>query len=218
MELNNLVKNYKQTKDQKIINQIIGLLRDTIQNKAKYIFERKYYPLSLYHKCKVCREAQGEDKCTCIRGTFNLKKEHLCEYLDVENDLWCEILRIINNYDITKDFNTYLYATLWNWTPSFINKNFIKSLRNKSLSYANKEGKEMDIVDDDSENTIINNSTLQAIYSVCKTNREKEILSILLKNNKISQKQIAKKLKVTQQSVSKIIQKLRLNIKKVVEL
>jgi RNA polymerase sigma factor (sigma-70 family) len=231
INLTNIVIQYKQTKDKQILNQIYKELKSTIQQKSRFIFYAKFYPLNLYHPCKYCRNCnklndipkaehniicKDCDVCKCIKGFFNLKKDALCDYEDVENDLWLEILRSIENFDITKDFNTYLFADLWEWIPSFITKDFVKSLSNKSLTQKDEEGNEIqiDITDDQEEPQ--KKPTLQDILKVCQTDIEKKVCELYLNNPNLSQEEIAKELGTYKMNISRIINKLRKRLKKFV--
>jgi RNA polymerase sigma factor (sigma-70 family) len=158
--------------------------------------------------CKECEE------CKCVKGFFNLKKSNLCEYEDVENDIWLEIMRTIENFDITKDFNTYLFSNLWEFIPSFITKNFVKSLLNKSLTKVDSEGNEteMEIADEEEKD---NQFDIETIIKLCKTEQEKEIIQLLIKG--LKQKEIAEKLEVSEQYISKKLIKLRKQLKKIVD-
>lgn len=231
--LTELVKEYKQTKEQKLLDLIFEELRYTIKKKSKNIFFNKWYPYSLYHKCKSCRECKKDEnisleeqkiicenceKCSCIKGSFNLKKSGLCDYNDIKNDLVLEILRIIKNYNPEKDFNTYLFASLWEWYPSFLNKNFIKSLQNKTLTTVNSEGEENEFeVEEEPAQTALEEKeetaiTIEQIYNVCKNDTERKTLELLEKG--LNQRQIAKELKVSYQYISLIIKELRKKLKK----
>jgi RNA polymerase sigma factor (sigma-70 family) len=200
-KLTELIIEYKKTKDKILSEKIYIELRFIVEKKAKYIFEQKYYPISLYHKSEK-------------NGCFNLRKHNLCEYFDVENDLWIEIFRIIENYDITKEFENYLYSSLKNWTPSFINKNFVDSLANNSLNYVrNEEEQLIEIEDDNGKNITEQNSNLEEIFAICNTDRERKILSIILGEKGITQKEIAKKIGISQPAVNKILRGLKKKIK-----
>jgi hypothetical protein len=226
-----LVKQYKQTQDKATLDKIFEELKTLIHKKAKYIFERKYFPIALYHLCKSCRKCeQGNDlveeqkkkiycevcdDCTCVRGYFNLRQDNLCEYQDVENDLWLEILRIIKDYDITKDFSTYLISSIYEWRPSFLTKDFVDSLRNTSLTRTNEEGfeEEMDIADNDTQNQLFSRLTLREIASItCKFSHNKtehKIIHMLFRDNSLTQAEIAEQLCVSQQYISEVIKTLQ---------
>lgn len=220
MNIEILVKEYKQTQNKKILNDIFISLKKLVQKKSKYVYHKKFYPLSLYSKCSECRNCQDKTqcegciKCTCIKGTFNLKRNQLCDYEDVENDLWLEILRIIKNYNITKNFDTYLYASLWEWRPSFVNKNLLKEIETRSLT----RSEECDSISEDVPDYTSGEQNqlgwkIEEIERICKTKNEQLVLSILLSNNRLNQEEIATKANLTRQTVSKIIKTLRKKIK-----
>lgn len=220
MNIENLVKEYKQTQDKKILNTIFISLKKLVEKKAKYIYHKKFFPLSLYSKCSSCRKCEDRTKCedcqicTCVKGTFNLKRNNLCDYKDVEDDLWLEILRIIKNYDITKNFDTYLYASLWEWSPSFVNKNLLKDIETRSLT----RSEDCDNVSEDIPDYTVDEQnkldwTIEEIEKICKTENEKKVLSILVSNNRLNQEEIAEKSGLTRQTVSKIIKNFRKKIK-----
>jgi len=229
LNLTNLIKEYKESKNKQLLDQVYKELNSTIRQKAKFIYFAKYYPLNLYHPCKYCRNCdklnnvpkaehnticKDCDICRCIKGFFNLRKEGLCEYEDVEQDLNLEVLRVIENFDMTKDFNTYLFSCLWEWIPSFITKNFVKSLLNKSLTKIDDEGNEteMDIADETEEKSEPSVS-IEDIFTICKDDLEKKVLILILKHKKINQTKIAKELGITQQAISLILKGLRKRLK-----
>jgi len=219
------IKEYKKTRDKKTLDKIFDLLRPTIVSKAKFIFYKKFYPLSLYNKCYQCRickyqkteKCKNCDKCNCIRGSFNLKKSHLCEYQDVENNLWVDLLRMIETYDSIRSWNSYFYTSLWHWQPTFLTQNFIKSLLNSSLTttqhLAEKENinKELEIFGE-SEDAKKLCKQIEEILS----KQEKQIFSILLSKNRLTEEEIAKKIGKSQQYVSKKIIAIKNKVKKFV--
>lgn len=223
INLTNLVIEYKSTKNKIHLDKIYKELFLVIQQKAKYIYFVKWYPLNLYHPCKYCRNCiklknvpkeehnlicKDCQECKCIKGFFNLHKNNLCEYEDVENDIWLEVLRIIDNFDITKDFNTYLFSCLWEFIPTFITQNFIKSMTNKSLVKVDEDGNEIILdISDGNQKLRIND-----FLNLCQNEKEKTIVQLLSKG--LTQKQIANKLKYSQQNISLIIKKLQEKIKK----
>jgi len=214
MKTENLIKEYKQTKEKKILDQIYLVLNPVIKQKAKFIFEKKFYPLSLYNDCYSCRicDKKNTDECktcqicSCVKGTFNLKRKNLCEQKDVENDLWADVLRMIETYDITKSWDTYFYATLWNWRPTFMTKNFIKSLLDEQLETQDVEDKSQKISQHDIDYII-------EIGKQSLTQEEQKILSMLLPPNELNENQMAKKLGISQQAVSKKLIVLRKKLK-----
>jgi len=227
----NLVKEYKETKSKQIIDKIYVELKVIIKQKAKYIYYHKWYPLNLYHPCKYCRNCtklnnvpksehniicKNCEVCKCIGGFFNLRDKGLCELEDVENDIWLEILRIIENFDITKDFNPYLFSCLWEFIPSFITKDFVKSISNKPLIQKDEEGNETEIDVSNEQEETKPKPSIQEILKVCKTEMEKKVCELYLTNPNLSQEEIAEKLETYKMNISRIINKLRKRLKKFV--
>src|SRR5574343_1243422 len=168
-----LVREYKKTNNPVLMTEICNELTPLIKQKANFIFYKKYYPLSLYNKCYSCQICDNKSKsncklckkCSCIKGTFNLNKSGLCELEDVESDLWVEVLRIIKNYDVTKDFDTYLYSSIWDVRPSFITMDFIKSLQEESfLEESDTELPQTENVIDNSTDILEKNSKIELIF------------------------------------------------------
>ena len=221
--LTNLVIQYKQSKNKQIIDKIYSELKNTVRQKTQFIYYAKWYPMNLYHKCKYCRNCDKLNNvpksehniickdcniCKCIKGFFNLKKHNLCDFEDVENDIWLEIMRVIENFDITKDFNTYLFSCLWEFVPTFITKDFIKSLSHKSLTQQDDKGNEYEI-DVAIEEKIDPLFTPEAILKVCETKREKEVVNLFLNDKTMTQEKAGKKLKISHQAISLILTKLQ---------
>lgn len=226
INLTELVKQYKEIKNKTILDKIYLELKSTIQQKAKFIYYAKFYPLNLYHPCKYCRNCDKLNNipreehntickdceiCRCIKGWFNLRKDNLCDYEDVENDIWLEVLRVIENFDMTKNFNTYLFSCLWEFVPTFVTKDFIKSLSNKSLTQKDKEGNETEV--DISEEKEEPKLSLEDILKVAKTKREKELINLFLTDKKMTQEKAGKLLGITQQAISLIFNKLQKRLK-----
>jgi RNA polymerase sigma factor (sigma-70 family) len=183
-----------------------------------------------YHPCKFCRNCNKLNDvpkeehniickdcsvCKCIKGFFNLRKNGLYTEKDVENDIWLEVLRVIENYDITKDFNVYLFSCLWEFVPTFITKNFVKSLLDKSLTKIDEEGNEteQEIADEQKEKSEPKIS-IDEIFAICKDEFEKKILTLILKQKKINRTKIAKELGVSSSYISLTLKDLRKRIKK----
>lgn len=226
-KLTKLVLDYQKTKSQTILKEILNILNPVIKKKANYIFYAKWYPLNLYHSCKYCRNCTKlkdipksehsiicEDckECKCIKGFFNLNKNHLCEYEDVEQDLLLVILKMIDKFVPEKEFNNYLYTTLWEWMPTFFTKDFVKSLSNKSLTRIDIEGEEtqIDIPEEKEESQF----SLEEILKVVTTKREKEIINLFLNDKKMTQDKAGEILGISQQAISLIFNKLQKKLKK----
>jgi hypothetical protein len=225
INLTNLVIQYKKNKDKLILDKIYLELKSTVKQKARYIFFAKWYPMNLYHKCKFCRNCDKLNDvpkrehnlickecnlCKCIKGFFNLKRNNLCEYEDIENDIWVEVLRIIVNFDVTKDFNVYLFSCLWEFAPTFITKDYIKSLLNKSLIKSNNEEIEIDAPEEIEKL----NLSMEEILKVAETKREKEIINLFLNDRKMTQDKAGKILGITHQAISLVLYKLQKRINK----
>jgi RNA polymerase sigma factor (sigma-70 family) len=221
INLTNLVKEYKETKSEVKLNTILKTMHHIITKKAQYVFYRKYYPLSLYQKCKSCQECKLKkckkcNKCRCEKGAFNLAEKNLCDYMDVEQDLTMEILRLIENFDVRKNFETYLFSTLWNWRPSFLNRDMIKQIHSQSLYEENEDGeyKEVELPAPDKKYAEALKVQLAEFLKVCNNEIERKVILNLLSNKMLNQSEIAIKLGITRQAVSKIMLKLKKRIKK----
>ena len=195
---------YKQTHSSKILNDIFKELNPIIEKKSKYIYFQKYFPISLYNKCSSCLNCKEHKcnichKCTCKKGTFNLHRNNLCDYEDVKQDLSMEILKLIEKFDITRDFDTYFYATLWNWKPSFLNKDFIKTLVSESI------GNQPELIDKKK----IYDFNIQELIAKLKNKIDRQIIYNLLKDNGLSQKELAIKLGLTKSSLDYRIKKIK---------
>ena len=221
-----LIREYKKTNSPALMNKIYQELNPLVRTKSSFIFYKKYYPLSMYNRCYPCQKCENElksncktcKKCTCIKGTFNLSKTGLCEVEDVENDLWIEVLRIIKNYDVTKDFDTYLYASIWNVIPSFLTMDFVKSLDTESLTKTYKSSGEdfqLQPLVEELENTVERKIKLEIIFDSCKTDIERNILKAISAG--YNQGEIAEQLKVTPAYISMLIKDVKERIKKIVE-
>lgn len=229
--LTSLVQEYKQTNNPTLMNKIYTELNPLIQTKASFIFYKKYYPLSLYNKCYPCQKCTNQlnsncktcKKCTCIKGTFNLYKSHLCELEDVESDLWLEILKIIKSYDVTRDFDTYLYASIWNILPSFLTMDFIKSIKTESLSKTYRDNTTGEKEDDfqlgvltvDYHLLLEKQSNLEIIFDSCKTDTERNILK--LTSAGYNQKEIGEQLNVTPQYICQVMKAVKERIKDILK-
>lgn len=220
--ITNLVIKYKKTKNQKFLKELLSILEPLIQKKASYIYNKKWYPMNYFHKCKYCQHCKNKDreickickKCLCDKGYFNLRKNNLCEFNDVKNDLILKVLELIEQFNITKDFYTFLGVILFDWRPSFITQDFIKSLLHKKF-YMEIEGEEIEVNTKDTKTKPIkNNFVIDTIFKICKTKREKDLINLFLNDKRMTQKKAGKLLGITQQAISLIFNKLqnKLNI------
>jgi RNA polymerase sigma factor (sigma-70 family) len=226
-KLTKLVLDYQKTKSQIILKEILEMLNPVIKKKANYVFYVKWYPFNLYHPCKFCRTCtklnnipktehkilcEDCEECKCIKGFFNLNKNHLCEYEDVEQDLLLVILQMIDKFTPEKEFNNYLYTTLWEWMPTFFTKDFVKSLSNKPLTQQDDEGNETQIdLPEKKEDTRL---SIEEILKVAQTKREKEVINLFLKDKNMTQEKVGKILGISQQAISLIFKKLQTKLRK----
>lgn len=231
INLTSLVLDYKQKKDKTILDKIFFELKTIMKQKAKFIYYHKWYPLNLYHSCIFCRNCKKLnnvpkrehniickdcDKCKCIKGFFNLKKDGLCDLEDVENDIWLEVLRVIDNFNSEKDFNIYLFSCLWEFIPSFITKNFVKSLLHKSLTKIDEEGNEteIEILDESKEKPKL---SIEEILKVCKTKKEKELINLFISDKSMNQQKAGEIMGKSQQSISLILNRLQKKLRNIIK-
>jgi RNA polymerase sigma factor (sigma-70 family) len=207
-KLTDLVIEYKKTKTDLIFSQIYALLKKSIQYKAKVLF---YSPVIAGEK-----NVEVFDKKTKKFVVMKKRKYiKLCEtgqiaLEDVEQELNLKLLQVINNYDEAKGtFDTYFFATLWNYVPEFINQEFLDQLKNVKTYSINEDGDEASIVDNiavfsEFEEEINPHDLFENL-----TPQETEVLNLLLKNPKLNQTQVAEKIGVTHSRVSAIYIALR---------
>jgi DNA-binding CsgD family transcriptional regulator len=187
-ELELLVKNYKKKKDEQSLNQIFKLLNNVLKEKAKYIF----YKQSFFGKdgLKLCDTKQ-------------------VELNDVMQELYLELLRIIDNYMVKEPFENYLYANLKLWRPKFINVDFLKNLKTKSIYRLNEEGEEENLADNISIPEPINIE-----FSLPLTKKEQKVWELLQGNLNLSQEKIAEEMDISQKYVSNLITSIKNKIQK----
>jgi len=229
-----LIRKYKKEIEPKIKNKIFReeiykLLETTVKEKADYIYYHEWYPWNLYHKCKSCRVCtklnnvpKSEYKiicedceiCKCIKGCFNLYNNGLCEWKDVFNDIWFEINRIINNYDIIEDFNKYLFGSLWVYRPTFLTKKFLH-ITSKTVSqviiFNDGVEKIKDIIDPN-PNAIENlekdeKSKIEKLAFAKLTYKEKKLVIYFIRK-KLTAEEIAKKEEVSKRTIERRIKKI----------
>jgi len=200
-ELTNLVIDYQETKAQAVLSAIFKLLEKTIKDKAKYIYNTKYFPISHYY-------GASEKK-----GTFNLRKSNLCDIEDVRQELIVEVIRIINNFNpkLNKKFMRYLLSCVWNWRPAFITADFIGQITSEKLYKINSEGEEElteQLMPEDLNRKFID-IDLAGIESELTTPLEKKVLSVLLNSKGLTQVEIAKEAGVSKQMIGMVIAKIK---------
>lgn len=186
--LNELAVEYNQKKEGAVLLEIYKKLEKTITEKAKFVFYQKKF-----------------------RYGIKLVNTKQVDFEDIKQELYLEILRLLNNLDPKKSFETYLYSTLWNWDASrIINQDFYNQLKNVNMITAD-EADEEDTPIIDTIATLPKFDEEEEIEHLFTklTSTEKKIIEILRLNSKIKQPELAKILKVTQQAVSKIFVSLR---------
>ena len=195
--LSDLVEEYQVTKSSLILDEIASILHPLIKEKSSYIFYRKYY----------CIYLEGKKK-----GYFNLSRLRYISLEDIEQDLWLTIFGIIKKYNPKKSFHPYLYGTLWQWKPSFINEDFIRQITVKRLYIIDTQGISQDMEIEDYKD----NSKVKLILknNWDKLNKdEQNILNEILNNLNIQNKELANKLKLTESRITQILAKLRETLK-----
>jgi RNA polymerase sigma factor (sigma-70 family) len=120
-----------------------------------------------------------------------------------------EIMRIIKKYKCKKPFDNYLFASLWNWKPHFLNKKFYNYLKNNSAEIIDEEGNEKSLIENipQEENTTAELDFKEMFENLNET--EKKVINLLTENNDIKQSEIAEIIGVTQQRISQIIDEIK---------
>lgn len=186
--LEKLVKNYKRKKDIYILDQIFKNLNNILNEKASYIF----YKQTFFGKeeIKLCDTKQ-------------------IELDDVKQELYLEVLRIINEYNIRLPFENYLYSNLKLWKPKFINADFLKNFKTQSIYQTNDEGEEENLADNMSSPEPLNIE-----FNTPLTEKEQEIWELLQGDLHLSQEEIAEELSISQKSVSNLISSIKKKLQK----
>lgn len=188
INLNKLVKSYKKSKDNKLLEEIFINLNNIIKERAKFVFYQQDFFGTKEIKLYLTKQI---------------------ELLDVIQDLNLFILKLIKNYDIKQPFENYLFRSLKFYKPSFINKEFIKTLKTQSIYQMNKEGEEENIAE---EKLILEYKEIE--FNEPLTEKEQEIFDLIKEDMNLTQEDIAKELGISQQSVSIIIASIKEKIQK----
>lgn len=189
--LTELVREYKKTKSQALLNDIFSQLAQIIKEKATFIFYKQRFN---------------------IKGTvFKLVDTQQIELEDVIQEINLEIVKLINKYDIKKKFEPYLYSTLWKFKPHFINQDFVNQLKNVPSTMIDNEGNEKSILENIEVLPEVGNY-MELFENL--TEIEKKVVKIYAENPTIKQRQLADTLGLTQQEVSKIMESIRKKVKK----
>jgi len=220
------IKEYRKTKNREILNEIVKLLSSIVIEKAKYIYYKK--PFYAYIKGDIIKyeipdirklikkfENNREEQKHFIK--FKLSQIQSIDYEDVEQSLWVIIIKMIENYKLNKPFKNYFLATIWNWTPSFINSNLIRELSNvstnNSIDLQENEGEDLtyeEILEDKNNN--------QEEIELFNTLREKltdeEFKVCKMLYDDYSLREIAKKLKCSAENIRLIKEKIKTKLDK----
>ena len=189
MPLNELVVEFKKTKNSQILNQIFTSLSKVIHEKSKYIFYQQKFSAKKY--------------------VFRLVDTKQVDIMDVEQELNLFTLELINRCDINKPFDKYFYSSIWLWKPKFINQDFVNSLRNVSDIKLSDEGDEYSLIDGVATFPKFDEPiNLDDLFDNLSDN-ERKILNILKDNPKTTQEKIAQVLGVTRERVSQIYVDIR---------
>lgn len=195
INLNNLIVQYKQTGDKKILNDIFSLLKNTIKEKSKYVY---------YHQRFNAKNLR-----------FKLVDTKQIELIDIIQELNLFIMKLIDRCEIDKPFDKYLFSSLWNWKPTIINREFKQNVRNKSLSDIDEEQFDVNFPAPITEEETKEKETINTDDMFKKlTKREKKVIELLKNNPELNQFQLAEILGVTQQNISLIMQSLQKKYKK----
>jgi len=190
--INQLIKDYKQTGKKELMDQIYNILNPILQEKASYIYYRKVY--------------KKNDKYINLKETNMV--EHSEKSSDILQELWIEVMKIIQKYDPSKPFMNYFYSTLWRWRPSFIDENFL---------FQNSIVLESSLITEENLNPLDN---LQKVSSKIDpefeelNEKENEIIKVIFCNPSIKQEELAKKFNLSQTSISNIMIEIRRKLKK----
>ena len=196
MTINEMVVEYKKTKNSQTLNQIFISLSKVIHEKAKYVFYQEKFHASNF--------------------AFKLVDTKKIDLEDVVQELNLLALELINKCDIDKPFDKYFYSSIWYWHPRFVNKDFINSLKNCPIFDTDLDG------DDANENKLdilrVFPKFEEEIYLddlfANLTEDERKLLIILQKNPSIKQSELVGIFKVTQPRISQMYDSIRKKYKK----
>jgi RNA polymerase sigma factor (sigma-70 family) len=206
--LDQLVKEYKQTTDKNILNQIFKLLKPTVVDKARFIF----YKQKFIKDTKVMRLFDQEKKKFINKECntyFKLADVKLMEFEDVMQEINLLVLKLIDNYDTNLAFSHYLVSSLKNWRPPCIRDDIIKhQLKNVSTTCVNEEGEETNLIDNIPVQPNVEEPNMEDLF-VDLTETDKKIIKILNENPKANHTELAELLGLTDGRISQIITELK---------
>jgi RNA polymerase sigma factor (sigma-70 family) len=185
-KINELVKQYKKTKDSQVLNQIFEVLKNIIKTKSEFIFYQKLFKFGKFE--------------------FRLVDTKQYELNDVKQELNLEVLRIIKDYNINEPFEPYFFASLWNWKPRFVNKKLIQQLLNIHEVDEDEDSKVNNIPAEPVE--IEDELNIDEMFTNL-TDIEKKIVILLKDNPELNQSQLAETIGVTQQRISELLVNIR---------
>lgn len=187
-DLNQLVKEYQKTKDNKIIDDIFKEIIHNLNIKADYVYYQKKYML--------------KDKCIRLKNTGIISRD------DVFQELCLDVLKLIQNCDNDKPFINYYYGTLKYWKPKFINNDLYYQLTttcqltcDSETSLMLERGKTDPIITD------------EELYEEL-TDEQNKIVTLLYANPNLNQVDLARELKISQSAISLQLNEIRKKIKK----
>jgi RNA polymerase sigma factor (sigma-70 family) len=185
-ELNELIKQYKKTKDHQLLNQIFEVLKNIIKKKAEFLFYQKTFKFGKYE--------------------FKLVDTKQVELNDVKQELNLELLRMIKDWKGKQPFENYLFASLWNWRPKFVNKSLIQETFNIHEIDEDEDSKIDNIPAEPEE--IKEDINIDEMFSDL-TEIEKKIIILLKDNPELNQSELADIIGVTQQRISELMTNIR---------
>lgn len=191
-KLDILAKEYKKTKSQKNLNELLLLLDKQLNDKAKYLFYQQKFKVN------------GQ--------RIRLKDTGKITPNDLVQELRLTVLELLQKYNPNKPFSNYVFATLWNFVPEIIRKKSGRQdLRTINESELNNDDEEKPINLDDFPAPEQKNDELINLSEKFKklTKIEKKLIKFILKNPNKNQTQMADSIGVTQQEVSQILIGLR---------
>jgi len=186
-KMNELVTQYKKTKEKKLLDEIFKVLEETITEKAKYIFYQQDF---FGNEMKLC----------------NTKK---VIYSDIKQEVYLKILRTIKNCDRKKPFDKYLSVALWSWSPKNILREVMKEMNTQSIYSINEEGEESNLAD---EIPIHEEPKIEFSHQL--TEFEQQVWDLRSGNLNLNQEEIAQELGVDQATISRTIAIIKKKLQK----
>ena len=212
--LNELAKEYKQTKSQVILNNIFKLLYKALKDKASYVFYKQNFfkekrTTEIFNR-KTKRFEKKEEIITI--KLYNTKK---IELEDIEQELKLKVMELLTNFDVKKPFENYLFSTLKNWRPSYVQEvNFMKGLDTINESDLNNKDEENINLDNfPAPEQKIEEPTNYEILFQNLTIQERFLINILRRCPNKKQQELADIIGVTHQRIDQILKVLRKKVK-----